>query len=150
MSVENHDATIENAETALHLGCEIDMARRVDQVDRAVTPLEGNAGAVDGDAALALFLVVVGLGRAGIDSAQAIRGAGIIEDMLGGRRLAGIDVGDNAQVADPREVFGGHGCLSWRANHMDTVGTERIPAADHRLPEILCIYLGALLSLSWF
>ena len=100
LGVEDDDGAVEHAQAALDLGGEIDVAGRVDQVDRAVAPLEGNAGAVDGDAAFLLFLVVVGVGGALIDAAELVLGAGVKEDVLGGRRLAGIDVGNDADVAD--------------------------------------------------
>ena len=111
LGVEDHDAAVQDAQGAFDLRGEIDVARGIDEVDGAVAPGERDTGAIDGDAAFLLFLVVVGLGRAGIDSAQAIRGAGIIEDMLGGRRLAGIDVRNDAEVADLGQVIasGGHG-----------------------------------------
>src|SRR5262249_42169631 len=82
------------------------------EVDDAVAPLERDAGAVDGDAALLLLRVVVGFGRALIDAAELVLGAGVVQDVLGGRRLARVDVGDDADVAKFAQVglgVGGHG-----------------------------------------
>ena len=56
--------------------------------------------------------IVVGLGGALVHGAEAVRGAGVVEDVLGGRRLAGVDVGDDAEVANLAQVdafVGGHG-----------------------------------------
>ncbi len=57
LGVEDDDGAVEHAQAAFDLGGEIDVAGRVDEVDGAVAPLEGDAGAVDGDAAFLLFLV---------------------------------------------------------------------------------------------
>ena len=70
----------------------------------AVAPLERDAGAVDGDAAFLLLGVVVGLGGALIDAAELVLGPGVVEQVLGGGRLAGVDVGDDADVADLAQV----------------------------------------------
>src|SRR5207253_1141197 len=111
LGVENHDAAVQHAQRAFDLRSEIDVAGRVDEVDGAIAPGERNAGAIDGDAAFLLLLVVVGLSGAGVDGAQAVRGGGVIEDVLGGRGLAGVDVGNDAEVADLGQVIagGGHG-----------------------------------------
>src|SRR5262249_11552280 len=90
------------------LGGEIDVAGRVDQVDGAVLPLEGHAGAVDGDAALLLLDVVVGVGGALVHAAELVLGAGVVQDVLGGGRLAGVDVRNDADVAQLRQVELGH------------------------------------------
>ncbi len=47
-----------------------------------------------------LFGVKVGCRRAVVDIAHAVGCAGVVQDALGGRRLAGIDVGDDADVAN--------------------------------------------------
>ncbi len=97
---EHHDAAIEHAQAALDLGREIDVARRVDQVDDDVFPGKLHARRVDRDAALGLFGVVVGRGRAHVDLARAMLRPAGEQHPLGDRRLAGIDVGDDADVAD--------------------------------------------------
>jgi len=52
-----------------------------------VAPREGDAGAVDGDAAILLLGVVVRIGSALIDAAQLVLGAGVIEDVLSSGRM---------------------------------------------------------------
>ena len=96
------------------------MARRVDQVDvvrrRRVGlaqpgtrfPLAVGGGRVDRDPALLLLGVEVHDGRAVVDLADLVDAAGVIQDALGRRRLAGVDVGGDADVADFRQVAG-HG-----------------------------------------
>ncbi len=102
---EDDDGAVEHAERALDLGREVDVPGGVDDVDRdrvvvAVLPLAGDGGGDDGDASLAFFLQVVGRGAPLVDVAHPVDLAGVIEDALGGRRLAGVDVGDDPDVPD--------------------------------------------------
>ena len=55
-AVEHRHRTVEHAQRALHLDGEIDMARRVDDVDAVVVPETGGRGGGDRDAALLLLL----------------------------------------------------------------------------------------------
>ena len=75
------------------------MAWRIDQVDVDILPVEGDAGGVNGDAALLFFLVKVSLGRSLIDHSNAVSGSAAVEHSLGDGRLAGIDMGDDADVS---------------------------------------------------
>src|SRR6185437_1755835 len=104
----------------------IDVPRRVDQVDGAALPLEGNASAVDGDTAFLLLDIPIGLGGALINAAQLVLGPGVIQQMLGGGGLAGIDVRNDPQVADDGQVNragGGHG-TNPRKKELTTEHTE--------------------------
>jgi hypothetical protein len=65
-----------------------------------VLPGERDAGGVDGDAALLLLRIVVGVGGPLVDLADAVLGAAVEQHPLGDGRLAGVDVGDDADVAD--------------------------------------------------
>ncbi len=112
LGVEDHHGAVKDAQAAFDLGREIDMAGRVDQVHGAVAPIERDARAVDGDAAFLLLLVVVGVGRTFIDAAELVRGAGVEQDMLRGRGLACINVRNNPEVADSRQVEFGVGSHS--------------------------------------
>ena len=105
LTVEDDHGAVEHAQTSFNFGREIDVAGRVDQVDGVPGPLERNAGRVDGDAALLFLGVVVGFGRTFVDAAQLVFRAGVVEEVLGGRRLAGVDVGDDADVADQLQVW---------------------------------------------
>ena len=75
------------------------MAGRVDDVEALVVPESGRRGRRDRDAALLLLLHPVHGRGAVMHFADLMRLAGIIEDALGRRRLAGIDVGHDADVA---------------------------------------------------
>ena len=95
---------------ALDLGREIDVAGRVDEGDARVAPLDGDGGAVDRDALGLLQRIEVGGGVAVIDVADLVLGAAEVEDALRGRGLAGVHVGDDADVAQ----FVEHNCSNPR------------------------------------
>ncbi len=101
---------VENAQAALHLDREIDVARRVDNVDAVLgqalihaLPEAGRGGRRDRDAALLLLLHPVHDGRAIVNLTQPLGDPRVEQDALGGRRFAGIDVGHDADVPIPRE-----------------------------------------------
>ena len=72
-----------------------------------VLPGEGDAGRVDGDAPLLLLGVEIGDRGALIDLADAVGEAAVEEHPLGDGGLAGVDVGDDADVAEVVDI--GHG-----------------------------------------
>ena len=96
--VEQRDRAVEHAQRALDLDGEVDVARRVDDVDAVVGPLAGGRGGRDRDAALLLLLHPVHRGGALVDLAHLVGAAGVVEDALGRRRLARIDVGHDPDV----------------------------------------------------
>ena len=101
---EHDDGAVEHAERPLDLGGEVDVAGRVDDVDRdrlaCVLPVAGDRRGDDRDPALALLLEVVGRRVALVDVPHPVDLAGVVQDPLGRRRLAGVDVRDDADVAD--------------------------------------------------
>jgi len=97
---EHHHRPVEHPQAPLHLGGEVDVAGGVDQVDRRVGPAERNSRGVDRDPPLLLLRIEVGDGRAPVHIAKPVAGLGVEEHPLGERRLAGIDVGHDADVAD--------------------------------------------------
>src|SRR5260370_12110449 len=109
---EHADGAIENAQGTLDLGREVHVAGGVDDADARITPVDGDGGAVDGDALLAFQRVEVGGGIAFIDIADFVLGAAEIEDALRGRGFTRVDGGDDADVAKAFE----HRPLSTPAN----------------------------------
>ena len=72
---------------------------RVDDVDPVAVPLAGGRGGGDRDAALLLLLHPVHDGGALVDLAHLVGAAGVVEDALGRRRLTGVDVSHDPDVA---------------------------------------------------
>jgi len=103
-AVEHDDRAVKHAQAAIHLDREVDVARRVDDVDLVALPLGRHRRALDRDAALALLLEVIGRG-AGlevlgvVDLDDVVLLARVIEHALRGRGLARVDVGNDPDVA---------------------------------------------------
>ena len=97
--VEDGDRAVEDAEAALDLDREVDVAGRVDDVDAVVLPLACGRGRGDRDPALLLLLHPVHHGGALVDLADLVGAAGVVEDALGRRRLTGVDVSHDPDVA---------------------------------------------------
>jgi hypothetical protein len=89
---------VEHAQHPLHLGDEIGVAGRVDQVDGRVADHERHHGRLDGDAALAFQVQRVGLGAAGVDTADLVDDPGGEQQPLGQAGLTGVDMGQDPQV----------------------------------------------------
>ena len=108
-AVEHDDRAVQHAQGALHLGGEVHVAGGVDHVDLVVLPEAGGGGGSDGDAALLLLFHPVHGGRALMDLADLVGLPGVEQDPLGEGGLAGVDVGDDADVADPIQgILSGH------------------------------------------
>ena len=97
--VEQGDRTVEHAQRALHLDREVDVAGRIDDVDPMIGPLTRGGGRRDRDAALLLLLHPVHRGGALVDLAHLVGLSGVVQDALGRRRLARIDVGHDPDVS---------------------------------------------------
>ena len=108
--VEDRDGAVEDAKGPLHLDREVDVTRGVDDVDPGVAPLTGGRSGGDGDPALLLLDHPVHGGGALVDLAHLVVLARVVEDPLGRRGLARVDVGHDPDVAGP-----GQGELSDRS-----------------------------------
>ncbi len=104
--VIDHARAVEHPHRTLDLDGEIDVPRRVDDVDAVLgevlvhpLPEAGRRGRGDRDAALALLLHPVHDRCTVVDFAHLVRDAGVEKDALRGRGLAGIDMGTDADVA---------------------------------------------------
>ena len=98
-TVEHGDGTVEHPQRALDLDGEVDVARRVDDVDPVILPETGGGSGRDRDATLLLLFHPVHRGTAIVDLTDLVVLAGVEEDTFGCGRLAGIDVGHDADVA---------------------------------------------------
>ena len=101
---EDHHGAVEHPQAPLHLGGEIDVAGRVDQVDLDVLPGEGDGGGVDRDAPFLLLGVEIGDGGALIHFAHAVAEAAVEQHAFGDGGFARVDVGNHADVAEVVEV----------------------------------------------
>ena len=99
VAVEHADGAVEHAQRALDLDGEVDVAGGVDDVQALLAPEARRRGGRDRDAALLLLLHPVHGGGALMDFADLVGLSGVVEDPLGRRGLAGIDVGHDAEVA---------------------------------------------------
>ena len=104
LAVEDGDGAVEDAERALDLDGEVDVTGGVDDVDLVLVPEAGDGGGRDRDAALLLLLHPVRGRGAVVDLTDLVVDARVEQDALGRRRLAGIDVSHDADVADLAEV----------------------------------------------
>ena len=102
-TAENGHGAVENAERALDLDREIHVPRRIDEVDLVLAPGEGRGRRGDRDAALLLLGHPVHRRGAVVDLADLVAAAGVVEEALGDRRLAGIDVRNDTNIARARD-----------------------------------------------
>ncbi len=130
--VEYRDGPVQDAKRALHLGREVDVPRRVDDVDPDPLPVAGRRGGRDRDAALLLLDHPVHRRGPVVDLADLVVDPGVVEDTLRRRRLAGVDVGHDADVPAHFE-----GVIS---RHIESVPIRvRLRRRTHRF----CIWLAS-------
>ncbi len=122
--VEDGDRAVEDAQRALDLDREVHVPGSIDDVDAMVAPERRGRSRGDRDAALLLLRHPVHRRGALVHLAELVGAAGVVEDPLGRRRLARVDVGHDADVADAVEADlccrGAHAVLS-------TTGSARTP-----------------------
>ena len=109
--VQQGHGAVEDAERALHFDGKVHVARGVDDVDAVFRPIAlgirlavthpeaGGGSGRDGDTTLLLLLHPVHRGCTIVHLADLVRLPRVIEDALGRRGLAGIDVGHDADIA---------------------------------------------------
>ena len=114
LAVEDGHGAVEHAQAALHLDGEVDVAGGVDDVDLVVFPEAGGGRGGNGDPALLLLLHPVHGGGAVVHLTDLVADTGVVEDALRRRRLAGVDVRHDADVADLGQV-GQHVLLCHRS-----------------------------------
>ena len=101
--VEDRDRAVEHAQAALDLDRKVHVPGRIDDVDTKIAPRRGRRSRGDGDAALLLLRHPVHHGGALVDLAHLVGAAGVVEDPLGRRGLARVDVGHDPDVAHALE-----------------------------------------------
>ena len=96
--IEYHHAAIENSKASLDLGRKVDVAGRVDDVDRGVLPPAGDRGRVDRDAATGFVGIEVRDRRPVVDAAEPVRMAA--DAGAQGLLLTDVPVGADPNVED--------------------------------------------------
>ena len=109
--VDDEERALAGGERAVDLVGEVDVAGRVDEVQDVVLAVlgavvEAHGLRLDGDAALALDIHRIEHLRLHLPLAQA---AGHLDEPVGQRRLAVVDMGDDGEVADIALGACGHG-----------------------------------------
>ena len=94
---DHEHRAVEHAQHPLHLGDEVRVARRVDQVDVDVAERERRDGRLDRDPALPLERQRVGLRRAGVDAADLVDDAGRVQQPFGESCLTGVYMRQDSQ-----------------------------------------------------
>ena len=89
---EHEHRAVEHAQRPLDFDGEINVPRRVDDVDLRIIPADGRRGRGDRDPSLALELHVVHHRAFTLHLLDDVGAAGVIQDPLGQRRLARVDV----------------------------------------------------------
>src|SRR4051812_14375508 len=97
---EYYDPAIEHSQAAFDLSRKIDVSRCVDQVDDDVLPWELHARGIDRYPALRLLGIIIRRGRTPVDLAGPMLGTTRKKHSLGDRCLTGINVGNDADVAN--------------------------------------------------
>src|SRR4051812_34958646 len=98
---QHQDRPVEDAQAALHFDREVDVPRRINQIDNVVVPLERRGGTGDRDAALFFELHVVhgGAVAAAADVLNFVDPARVIENPLAQGGLTRVDVGRDTDVS---------------------------------------------------
>ena len=112
--IDHQQRTLAGGQRPVHLIGEIDVAGGVDQVEDVVLAVlrpvvEAHGLRLDGDAALALDVHGIEHLRLHLPLGQA---PGHLDEPVGERRLAMVDMGDDGEVADIALRNGGHGAGS--------------------------------------
>ena len=112
---DNEEGTLDDADRGHRVTDEAGVARRVDQIDLAVMPLQMADRRGERHLSSLLVLVPVGDCGAGLDRAEPVRRAGLKEHRFDERRLSGTAVSDDGDVANlPRLVGHASSCsLAW-------------------------------------
>src|SRR4051794_14099368 len=149
--VEQRDRAVEYSQRALDLDGEVHVPRRVDDVDPVIAPLTGRRGGGDGDPALLLLLHPVHRRGALVDLTDLVRTTRVVEDALRRRRLAGVDVRHDPDVAglleaelawhEKRGWVGSVGCGS--SEGLPRARAQKTgPSGPHAIRPFLCRPVG--------
>ena len=96
--IEQADSAVEHAHGTFDFDREIDVARRVDDVDAVIVPEAGRRSRRDRDAAFLFLFHLIHRRGAFMHFADFVGFTGVIQNAFGRRRLTSIDVSHDADV----------------------------------------------------
>ena len=99
LCAKNGDASVKDAERALDLNSEVNVARGVNDVDAMIFPMAGGSCGSDGDTSLLLLLHPVHSGGTLMGLTDLIGDAGVVKNTLGGGSLTCVDMGHYADIS---------------------------------------------------
>ena len=106
LGAENGHRAVQNAQGALDLNGEVDVARGVDDVQAglrelilAALPVAGGGSGGDGDTTLLFLSHPVHRGGTVVGLADLVVDAGVVQNTLGSRGLASVDMGHDADIS---------------------------------------------------
>jgi hypothetical protein len=111
-SAEDDNGAIKDSQTPFDFGREVNVPWRIEQIDGAILPSEGNARCENRDATLLLFRIIVGFGRARIHCSSAMLGTTHIKHLFRDGCLASINVSNDANVSKGGK-FASHDLGGW-------------------------------------
>ena len=103
LRAEGGDGAVQNAQRALDFDGEVDVPRRVDDVDAVAFPGAGGCGGSDRNAALLFLDHPVHRRGALVHFAEFVRFAGVEENALGRRGFTRVDVRHDADISRYRQ-----------------------------------------------
>ena len=139
-SAKYNNCAIEHAQAAFDFGGEIDVPWGIDQIDIDIFPRESDTSRVDCDTSFGLFCIVVGCGGTTIDFASAMFSTRYVEHPFGDGRFAGIDMGNDANIAKLGEIFGHNSCDPSLSRKFVTTANYLIPniySTAHKKSQVL-------------
>jgi len=99
IGIQQSNGAIENAQAPLDFNGEVHVTGRIDDVDALVVPIAGRRGRRDCYAALLFLLHPIHGGSAIMDFTDLMALAGVVENPFGRRRLTGVDMRHDADIA---------------------------------------------------
>jgi len=97
--IENSNGTIQDPQGSFYFDGEINVPRRVDNIDSVVAPEAGRGSAGNCNSTLLLLLHPIHRGGAVVHLANLVGYACVVEDSFRSRGLTGINVGHDTDVA---------------------------------------------------
>src|SRR5205085_2442649 len=143
--VEDGDRAVEHTQAPLDLDRKVHVPGRIDNVHAKVAPERRRRSRRDRDPALLLLGHPVHYSGAFVDLAHLVGATGEVEDPLGRRRLARVDMGHDPDVPDAVQSDRGAFRLIDRRHRLPPVVRKRLVDLRHPVEVVLALERVALL-----